>query len=80
MNATPSFGVTMISEMPSNPHVVLKFIREWVFYIQGASCLLWVISWWIFVSDTPRDNSYISLEEVHYIEADQKTSSRVCTY
>ena len=49
---------------------------EWVFYIQGTACLVWVIVWWIFVSDMPSTNRYITVEEIQYIESDQKTSTK----
>ena len=49
---------------------------EWVFYIQGGACLVWVIVWWIFVSDRPSTNRFITMEEKQYIESDQKTSSK----
>ena len=40
---------------------------EWVFYIQGGACLIWVVVWWFYVSDTPAEHAYISPEEVAYI-------------
>lgn len=35
---------------------------------QGSACLVWVVIWWFYVSDTPSTHKYISLEEVRYIE------------
>ncbi len=41
---------------------------RWVFYIQGASCLIWVAIWWMYVSDTPATHKYITAQEVEYIQ------------
>lgn len=49
---------------------------QWVFYIQGSACLIWVVVWWLYVSDTPSTHKYISLEEIKYIEGDQGKPSK----
>ncbi|XP_046556674.1 sialin-like isoform X1 [Haliotis rubra] len=38
-----------------------------IFYVIGAANLLWVIVWFIFVSDSPSDHSSITDEEREYI-------------
>ena len=37
------------------------------FCFQGGACLIWVVVWWLYVSDTPAEHKYISKEEVAYI-------------
>ena len=41
---------------------------EYVFYIQGGSCFLWVAAWWILASDSPATHPRISKTERAYIE------------
>jgi hypothetical protein len=41
---------------------------EWVFYIQGGACFIWLAAWWILVSDSPAKHPRISKAERAYIE------------
>ncbi len=41
---------------------------RWVFIIQGAPPLLWVVIWWLLIADRPSEASWISKEERNYIE------------
>ena len=40
-----------------------------VFYVTGASSLVWVAAWWLLVADTPATHPAISTEERQFIEA-----------
>ena len=45
-----------------------SFGLEAVFYVTGASSLIWVIFWFYLVHDTPSQHPRISKEEREYIE------------
>ncbi|XP_076626823.1 major facilitator superfamily transporter 3 [Colletes latitarsis] len=40
----------------------------WIFYIEGALCLIWCAVWWIMIEDSPEEQTkFISQEEKDYI-------------
>ncbi|CAK9823012.1 Putative inorganic phosphate cotransporter [Anthophora retusa] len=40
----------------------------WIFYIEGALCLIWCTAWWIMIEDSPEQQTrFISQEEKNYI-------------
>ncbi|XP_017764817.1 PREDICTED: putative inorganic phosphate cotransporter [Eufriesea mexicana] len=40
----------------------------WIFYIEGALCLIWCTAWWIMIEDSPEEQTrFISQEEKDYI-------------
>ncbi|XP_076653556.1 major facilitator superfamily transporter 3 [Halictus rubicundus] len=40
----------------------------WIFYIEGALCLIWCAAWWIMVEDSPEEQTrFISQQEKDYI-------------
>lgn len=40
----------------------------WIFYIEGALCLIWCTVWWIVIADSPEEQTMlISEEERNYI-------------
>lgn len=40
----------------------------WIFYIEGALCLIWCTAWWIMIEDSPEEQTrFISQEEKNYI-------------
>ncbi|XP_076755249.1 major facilitator superfamily transporter 3 [Xylocopa sonorina] len=40
----------------------------WIFYIEGALCLIWCTAWWIMIEDSPEEQTrFISANERHYI-------------
>lgn len=40
----------------------------WIFYIEGALCLIWCTAWWIMIEDSPENQTkFISQEEKDYI-------------
>jgi MFS family permease len=43
--------------------IIDAFGWEWVFYVFGASGLLWTVAWWFLVFDSPQQHPRISPEE-----------------
>lgn len=40
----------------------------WIFYIEGALCLIWCTGWWLMIEDSPEQQTrFISQEEKDYI-------------
>ncbi|XP_053973798.1 putative inorganic phosphate cotransporter isoform X2 [Hylaeus volcanicus] len=40
----------------------------WIFYIEGALCLIWCTVWWILIEDSPEEQTkFITQEEKDYI-------------
>ena len=50
---------------------------ESVFYVTGVLSLVWVVFWFLLVSETPQDHPRISKEEKKYIESSIGKSSRL---
>ena len=48
---------------------------EAVFYIHGGLACIWLILWAVLISDSPEDNTFISIEEKKYILEHQSTSN-----
>ncbi|KZC12018.1 Putative inorganic phosphate cotransporter [Dufourea novaeangliae] len=45
-----------------------NFEWVWIFYIEGALCLIWCTAWWIMIEDSPEEQKrFISQEEKEYI-------------
>lgn len=45
-----------------------NFEWVWIFYIEGALCLIWCTVWWITIADSPEEQTkLISEEERNYI-------------
>lgn len=45
-----------------------NFEWVWIFYIEGALCLIWCTVWWIMIADSPEEQTkLISEEERNYI-------------
>nr|XP_031850573.1 putative inorganic phosphate cotransporter isoform X1 [Nomia melanderi] len=45
-----------------------NFEWVWIFYIEGALCLIWCTAWWIMIEDSPeKQTRFISQEEKNYI-------------
>lgn len=55
--------------------IMLHFGWRWVFYIYGASGILWVIFWTFWFKDEPRDMPGISDKEVEKIESERAIKS-----
>ncbi|XP_017886979.1 putative inorganic phosphate cotransporter [Ceratina calcarata] len=40
----------------------------WIFYIEGALCLIWCTAWWLMIADSPEEQTrFISQDEKNYI-------------
>ncbi|KAI4477723.1 hypothetical protein M0804_012551 [Polistes exclamans] len=40
----------------------------WIFYIEGALCLIWCTAWWLIIQDSPEEQTkFITEEEKNYI-------------
>lgn len=40
----------------------------WIFYIEGALCLIWCTAWWVMIEDSPEEQlKFISQDEKDYI-------------
>ncbi|XP_078044963.1 major facilitator superfamily transporter 3 [Augochlora pura] len=45
-----------------------NFDWVWIFYIEGALCLIWCTAWWIMIEDSPEEQTrLISEDEKNYI-------------
>lgn len=41
---------------------------QWIFYIEGALCLIWCTAWWLMIEDSPEKQQwFISEAEKNYI-------------
>jgi len=48
--------------------VIANFLGwPWIFYIFGCTGLLWCITWFAIVRETPSQDKYISAQELHYL-------------
>lgn len=72
--------VGTVVAMPSCAYLADALGWESVFYICGASGLLWYATWFFFVSGTPQEDPKISQEELTYIENSFKEASSKQTY
>lgn len=54
-----------------SPVIVLSLGWRWVFYISGASGLVWLLAWIAKAADSPEDCSSISPQELALIKADR---------
>ncbi|XP_060517094.1 uncharacterized protein LOC132696344 [Cylas formicarius] len=69
--ATLSFSgcfVGTVIAMPACAYLADAMGWESVFYICGASGVLWFISWVIFISESPESDRYISSDELVFIQ------------
>jgi ACS family sodium-dependent inorganic phosphate cotransporter len=54
-----------------SPIIVLSLGWSWVFYISGASGLIWLLAWIAKAADSPEDCASISPQELALIKADR---------
>ena len=48
--------------------ILAKFLTwEAIFYVHGGLATVWLILWAIFITDSPADNNFISVNESTYI-------------
>ncbi len=43
-----------------------------IFYVLGTTGVIWSILWFIFSSNSPRENRFIKQNEIEYIEKENK--------
>jgi ACS family sodium-dependent inorganic phosphate cotransporter len=53
----------------ASPWILIHLGWPAVFYVSGASGLLWLIAWWIKAADSPEDCAGVSPEELALIQA-----------
>ncbi|XP_066250400.1 sialin-like [Euwallacea similis] len=61
--------------MPASAYLASSLGWESVFYICGASGVIWFVIWTIFISGSPEDDPRISLGELKYIQESIKKVS-----
>ena len=50
---------------------------EYIFYIHGGLATIWLILWGLFISDSPAENNFISIEEANYIQNNCLDKTRI---
>lgn len=69
-SAFSRFGIIVMNL--SLPGILYTYSWETVFYISGATTLIWTISFLIFGSSSPASSWWISKDELFYIESNQE--------
>jgi ACS family sodium-dependent inorganic phosphate cotransporter len=64
-----AFGT--IIALTLSPLVVIRFGWPAVFYISGASGILWLAAWWLKGADSPERCADLSLDELNLIQSDR---------
>ena len=53
---------------------------EAVFYAHGGIAAIWCVLWAVFVTDSPDDHPWISIEERNYILSSKKAGGRKVSF
>lgn len=75
---TVSISGTSIGQMlayPTTTWIISMFSWPVVFYFNAAVGFLWVVAWWLYTTDTPREHPKITATEVQHIEAHMLTTT-----
>ncbi|XP_063223101.1 sialin-like [Bacillus rossius redtenbacheri] len=53
--------------MATSGYVASSLGWQYIFYMTGAMCTVWVICWWFLTSESPQTDPRITLSEMNYI-------------
>ncbi|XP_044011882.1 sialin-like isoform X2 [Aphidius gifuensis] len=70
LSTLPFSGSTAgaVIAMPLSSIIAARLGWPAIFYINGLMGLIWFAAWMYFISDTPRDDPWISVSELEYLE------------